>query len=141
VHANVLFGGLALGLAALLLGAAEVGFWVGRRAAPHSHPKAFDTAMAWQGAVLGLAALLIGFTFAMAANRFDSVNQHPDRFLFGTDLVGPENAAAYYSVYDLYAPLWDLLTEEAGEKVRRGNYRRLFDQARRRVRAWEAAHK
>jgi hypothetical protein len=68
------------------------------------------------------------------------VNRYPDRFLFGTDLVGPEDAAAYYSVYDLYAPLWELLTEEAGEKVRRGNYRRLFDHARQRVRAWEAAH-
>jgi hypothetical protein len=72
VHTSLLFGGLALGLAALLLGSCEAGFWVGRRAAARSHPKAFDNAMNWQGAVLGLAALLIGFTFSMAVTRFDA---------------------------------------------------------------------
>ena len=68
------------------------------------------------------------------------LNRHADRFLFGTDLVAPTKAEDYFSVYDLYEPLWELLTDEAGEKVRRGNYRRLFDQARAKVRAWEAAH-
>ena len=37
-------------------------------------------------------------------------------------------------------PLWAALTPEARAKVRVENYERLFDAARRKVRAWEAAH-
>ena len=67
------------------------------------------------------------------------LNKYPDRFLFGTDNVAPKDAAAYYAVYEMYAPLWRQLTPEASLKVRKGNYERLFDEARRRVRAWERA--
>jgi predicted TIM-barrel fold metal-dependent hydrolase len=67
----------------------------------------------------------------------DLVNRHPDRFLFGTDEVAPREQAKYLKVYDLYAPLLAKLTPEASEKVRKGNYERLFDEARRKVRAWE----
>ena len=38
------------------------------------------------------------------------------------------------------APLLAALTPEASEKLLKGNYDRLVDQARRRVRAWEKAH-
>jgi len=65
------------------------------------------------------------------------INKYPDRFLFGTDTVAPKDARAYYGVYEMYAPLWRQLTPEASLKVRKGNYERLFDEARRRVRAWE----
>ena len=41
---------------------------------------------------------------------------------------------------DMYAPLFAKLTPEASQQLRKGNYERLFDQARRRVRAWEAAN-
>jgi predicted TIM-barrel fold metal-dependent hydrolase len=75
-----------------------------------------------------------------ARRSADLINRHADRFLFGTDLVGPTDEATYFGVYDLYERLWELLSEEASEKVRRGNYQRLFDEARHRVRAWEAAH-
>jgi len=34
--------------------------------------------------------------------------------------------------------LWALLTPEAKQKVTHGNYERLFDNARNKVRAWEA---
>ena len=37
-------------------------------------------------------------------------------------------------------PLWDLLSKEAVQKVRMGNYERLFDAARVKVRVWEKAH-
>jgi len=37
-------------------------------------------------------------------------------------------------------PMVGQLTPEASEKLRQGNYERLFDEARRRVRAWEQAH-
>ncbi len=68
------------------------------------------------------------------------INGHPDRFLFGTDEVAPTEQAKYLKVYDLYAPLFAKLTPEASEKLRKGNYERLFDEARRRVRAWEKAN-
>jgi hypothetical protein len=68
------------------------------------------------------------------------INQYPDRFLFGTDEVAPSSLEPLLKVYDTYAPLWSALTPEASEKVRKGNYQRLFDEARRRVRAWERAN-
>ena len=40
----------------------------------------------------------------------------------------------------MYAPLFAQLTPEAKEKLLKGNYERLFDKARRDVRAWEKAN-
>jgi hypothetical protein len=68
------------------------------------------------------------------------INRYPDRFLFGTDEVAPTSQTAYLKVYTQYAPLFARLTPEASEKVRKRNYERLFDEARRRVRAWERAN-
>jgi hypothetical protein len=70
----------------------------------------------------------------------DILNRYPDRFLFGTDNVAPNNPEAYYGVYEMYAPLWEKLTPEAKAKVLKGNYERLFDAARKKVRAWEKAN-
>ena len=70
----------------------------------------------------------------------DLINRYPDRFLFGTDEVAPKTQAAYLKVYYQYDPLWKLLTPDTVQKVRKGNYERLFDQARLRVRAWEKTH-
>ena len=70
----------------------------------------------------------------------DVINRYPDRFLFGTDEVAPTEQAKYLKVYDLYAPLFAKLTPEASEKLRKGNYERLFDAARVKVRAWEKAN-
>ncbi|HET9952303.1 MAG TPA: amidohydrolase family protein [Candidatus Eisenbacteria bacterium] len=70
----------------------------------------------------------------------DLINKYPDRFLFGTDNVAPADSASHFKVYDMYQPLWTLLTKEASEKVRKGNYERIFDEGRRNARAWEAAH-
>jgi predicted TIM-barrel fold metal-dependent hydrolase len=68
----------------------------------------------------------------------DIVNRYPDRFIFGTDEVAPASQEKYLKVYDQYGPFWKLLTPEASEKVRKGNYARIFDEGRRRVRTWEA---
>jgi hypothetical protein len=70
----------------------------------------------------------------------DLINRYPDRFLFGTDEVAPTNQTDYLKIYTLYEPLWKLLTKDASEKVRKGNYERLFDQARGKVRAWESSN-
>ena len=69
----------------------------------------------------------------------NTLNKYPDRFLFGTDTVAPAAPAPYYAVFDMWAPVWRLLTPEASVKVRKGNYERIFDQGRRKVRAWEKA--
>jgi len=68
------------------------------------------------------------------------VNRYPDRFLFGTDEVAPANQENYLRVYNQYGPLWSLLDKEASQKLRKGNYERIFDESRRRVRAWEKAN-
>ena len=68
------------------------------------------------------------------------VNRYPDRFLFGSDVVAPESAQQYYRVIDIYRPVLDRLTPAARAQLLRGNYERLFGDARQRVRAWEAAH-
>jgi len=68
------------------------------------------------------------------------INRNPDRFLFGTDEVAPATQEKYLKVYNEYEPLWKMLTPDASEKVRKKNYERVFDEARRKVRSWEAAH-
>jgi hypothetical protein len=70
----------------------------------------------------------------------DIINRYPDRFLFGTDEVAPKNEEMYLRVYRQYEPLWTALAPTTSEKVRKGNYARIFDEARRRVRAWENTH-
>ena len=68
------------------------------------------------------------------------LTKYPDRFLFGTDTVAPSGPAPYYAVFDMWAPVFRQLTPEASVKVRKGNYQRIFDEGRRRVRAWEKTH-
>jgi hypothetical protein len=68
------------------------------------------------------------------------INRFPDSFLFGTDVVAPPSVDSMVAVYDAYAPVWALLTPEAKQKVTKGNYERLFDKARKDVRAWESAN-
>jgi Amidohydrolase len=70
----------------------------------------------------------------------DLINRYPERFLFGTDEVAPTSQEQYLKIYSLYDPLWKLLAPEASEKVRKGNYERLFDEARHKVRTWEKAN-
>ena len=70
----------------------------------------------------------------------DVINRHPDRFLFGTDEVAPKDQTGYLAIYRMYEPLFAKLTPSASEQLRKGNYVRLFDEARRRVRAWERAN-
>jgi predicted TIM-barrel fold metal-dependent hydrolase len=69
-----------------------------------------------------------------------ALNRYPDRFLFGTDTVAPAGPAPYFAVFDMWAPIWKLLTPETSLKVRKTNYERIFDEGRRRVREWEKAN-
>lgn len=76
-----------------------------------------------------------------AANVAEVIRRHPDRFLFGTDEVAPTNQHDYLHVFRLYEPLWTLLPPDVLDKVRKRNHERIFDAARTKVRAWEAAHR
>jgi amidohydrolase family protein len=68
------------------------------------------------------------------------LNRYPDRFLFGTDEVAPSDREQYFKVYRLYDPLWAALRPDTRTKIQTGNFNRLFDAARTKVRAWEAAN-
>jgi predicted TIM-barrel fold metal-dependent hydrolase len=68
------------------------------------------------------------------------INKFPDRFLIGTDEVAPADQKSYLKIMDMYAPLLAKLTPEARQKFLKGNYERLFDAARLRVRDWERLH-
>jgi hypothetical protein len=68
------------------------------------------------------------------------MQRYPDRFLFGSDAAAPANETQYLKVFTQYEPLWKALDAETSRKVRLGNYERIFDDARRKVRRWESAH-
>lgn len=68
------------------------------------------------------------------------MNRYPDRFLFGTDEVAPADQSKYVRVYEQYRPLWAVLDPETSRKLRLGNYERIFNEGRRKVRAWESSH-
>ena len=70
----------------------------------------------------------------------DLINQFPDKFLFGSDNVASPDQETYLKPYYMYQSLWDRLTPEAREKVKKGNYKKLFDDAATKVRAWEKAN-
>jgi predicted TIM-barrel fold metal-dependent hydrolase len=74
------------------------------------------------------------------ANTAAMLNKYPDRFLFGTDNVAPADQATQLRVFNMWDPIWAMLTPEASRKVQIGNYDRVFDAARTRVRAWEQAN-
>lgn len=66
------------------------------------------------------------------------LNTHADRILFGTDNVAPTEQEKHLEVYRMWDPVWSRLDPEASRKIRTGNYERLFDSARERVRDWES---
>ncbi len=68
------------------------------------------------------------------------LNEYPNRFLFGTDVVAPASREAITDVFNLWAPVMDQLTPEAKQLLTKDNYVRVFDQARQRVRSWEEAN-
>lgn len=71
---------------------------------------------------------------ARVAALFD---RFPDRFLFGTDNVAPPDQETDLRVFRRWDPIFARIRPETREAVTMGNYERLFDAARRRVREWE----
>jgi hypothetical protein len=102
-----------------------------------SHPEAkhvcFD--ISWDET----AKYLVGTPKSIKATA-DLINRYPERFLFGTDTVAPKSQKQYLEPYEIYAPLLAKLTPRAKRMLFKGNYERIFDEARKRVRAWEKAN-
>lgn len=67
----------------------------------------------------------------------DLLERWPDRFVLGSDTVVPATEEAYLANFEAWRPLLDRISPATSERVRLRNYERLFDAARRRVRAWE----
>jgi hypothetical protein len=74
------------------------------------------------------------------SNTVAMLNSYPGRIMFGTDNVAPPDQATQLRVFNLWDPIWAQLTPEASLMVRKGNYERIFDAARVRVREWERAN-
>jgi len=74
---------------------------------------------------------------ARTAALFD---KYPNRFLFGTDNVAPTNIEANVKVFEMWAPIFAKVRPDTKHAITFGNYERLFDAARARVRAWERAN-
>jgi hypothetical protein len=70
-------------------------------------------------------------------NTANLFNKFSDRFLFGTDVVAPPDQKFYLATYEMYVPLWKELDKETMNSITKGNYERLFNAARIKVRAWE----
>ncbi len=79
----------------------------------------------------------LDYTDQSLAKTAEIIGKYPDRFLFGTDNVAPAAQEQQLRVYHLYDRLWKALGEEVTYKVCIGNYEKLFDDARLKVRAWE----
>ncbi len=58
------------------------------------------------------------------------------RIVFGSDEVAP-SSSKYGKVLRLYQGVWRELPEEVVKDITYGNYKRLFDEARSKVRLWE----
>ena len=74
---------------------------------------------------------------ARVAELFD---RYPDRFLFGTDNVAPQSQEADLRVFRRWDPVFARLRPATRQAITMGNYERLFDAARTRVRQWERQH-
>jgi hypothetical protein len=77
---------------------------------------------------------------AIIARTADVFNRYPDRFLFGTDNVAPPDIETDLKVFNMWAPVFAKLTPDTSHAIRLGNYEKIFDEGRRRVRAWEATN-
>nr|WP_250893645.1 amidohydrolase family protein [Croceibacterium selenioxidans] len=76
-------------------------------------------------------------TMRRTAQLFD---KYPDRFLFGTDNVAPANIEANLRVFHLWDGIFGQVRPETRQAITLGNYERLFDAGRAKVRAWEQAN-
>lgn len=66
---------IALGLLACMAASIELGHWIGRRRAHRSSEAHRTQVNAIQASMLGVLALVLGFTFSLALERYDQRNE------------------------------------------------------------------
>ena len=71
----MVFTWIVVGLYVALLGASQLGYWLGRRPRVPKDATEKSYAAVWHSALLALAGLLIAFTFSMAQARYDARKQ------------------------------------------------------------------
>lgn len=64
------------------------------------------------------------------------LSNHSDRILFGSDVVSP-TPQKYENLLSLYDKIWKELPPETVKNITYENYKKLFDEARLKVRSWE----
>ena len=64
------------------------------------------------------------------------LENHSKKILFGSDVVAP-SLAKYETTLQLYQKIWEEMPKEAVKDMTYSNYKRLFDEARSKVRLWE----
>lgn len=79
-------------------------------------------------------------TPAIAARTAALFDKYPDRFLFGTDVVAPPNIEAGTRVFHMWDGIFAQVRPATRQAIAFGNYERLFDAGRVKVREWERAN-
>ena len=64
------------------------------------------------------------------------LQEHSLKILFGSDVVAP-TPVKYRVTLNLYQKIWKELPQSTVRRITYGNYKRLFDEARLKVRRWE----
>ncbi len=64
------------------------------------------------------------------------LEKHSDKILYGSDIVAP-NHKKYDDIINLYNKVWSQLSKKAVRNITYNNYKKLFDEARLKVRNWE----
>ena len=64
------------------------------------------------------------------------LQDHSQKILFGSDVVAP-TSAKYRTTLNLYEKIWKELPKSTVRQITYGNYKKIFDKARLKVRRWE----
>ena len=88
-----------------------------------------------------MAALeFVGIVHSTACQLPEESRANPEANCVPEPLGAEMPVADYLAVKDILNPLWEKVGPEVTNKVRYANHVRLFDAAKKKVRAWETAH-
>ena len=67
------------------------------------------------------------------------LKEHSKQIVFGSDVVAP-TSPSYKEILNIYQKVWGELPRQTVKNITYLNYKRLFDEARLKVRLWEKTH-
>ena len=108
-----------LGTIAIVLGSIELGYWLGSRAHRLADEKESPVSGV-SGAILGLTAFMLAFTFGIVAERFDARKAlvRADANAISTAYLPTETARMEY-LFELYNEYTQPLLQVEGKKKRK----------------------